>query len=150
MDEAVSEAGPPKKKTRPSYGEREKEILLATLRRLLAERFDGVQSRLAEAIGVSKGTVGDYLLGRNGPHPLTAERIAELVGMGLEDLLAGGAPASVNFEPAATFARACGLPDDAIEAVRAEAESLRLSPRDFFTQIEGEAARIQARARGRT
>lgn len=58
------------------------------LERLLTDRFDGVQARLADAIGVSKGSVGDYLLGRGSPSFPTLRRIAALVGTSVDGLLA--------------------------------------------------------------
>lgn len=61
----------------------------SVLRSVLMTRFDGNQTRLGEAIGLSQSGVSQQLSGKNGPALETLLRLSELAGMSVAEVLTG-------------------------------------------------------------
>lgn len=66
------------------------EHVVAAMRWLLAEKYDGNQSELAKAIGITPSAVGQHLSGKNRPSHENARVVARLCGTTVDVLRAGG------------------------------------------------------------
>lgn len=79
---------------RPSLRKDQADRVIAAMRELLRQRFDGNKTALASALGRSQPTVSNLLHpsgAKDRPSYETAERVARLLGMPVSDLL-GGSP----------------------------------------------------------
>ncbi len=80
-----------------------REYLPVNLRRLLDER-GCTQSRLADGIGISSGTLSDWLSGRYYPRTKYIEAMAAFFGVSTEELVSEKkAPSSVDDEALGLF-----------------------------------------------
>lgn len=57
------------------------ELIRATMKRVLEERFGGNESALARALKISQSTVTRFLSGQIGTSLTTVEKVAELAGV---------------------------------------------------------------------
>lgn len=63
--------------------------MVAAMRWLLAERYEGSQTKLAEAVGISASAIGQQLSGKNKPSYSTGRVIARLCETTIEEIYSG-------------------------------------------------------------
>lgn len=111
-----------------SHREKENEHARAFVRRLMNERYEGKQSHLSKALGMSQPTVGNFLNGKQGIGSKLLAGLRGLTGAGEDEILGRGPAANArpDIPPdprypsralAIAAANLAGIRPDAVETV---------------------------------